>query len=249
VEDHAALIGFYERAYSARGPEADTYARWRALSAIGKADHVVALCRHAGLTPAATLDVGCGDGALLAELRRRGFGGRLAGLEISEQAAAIAREAVPDAEIGIFDGVTLPLPGADYDLGILSHVLEHVPQPAALLAEVARVCGAVVFEVPLEDNVSARRPAKRAHAAEIGHLQTLGRRRAREIAAQAGLAVVAELQDPLPLAVHRFFASGRRARAAASAKWAVRAGADRLAPALARRLFTVHYACLCRPAA
>jgi hypothetical protein len=125
-------------------------------------------------------------------------------------------------------------------------VLEHVPRPAALLAEVARVCAAVVFEVPLEANWSARRPAKRRHAAEIGHLQRLGRDQARAIAADAGLTVVAELQDPLPLAVHRFFAEQGVDGARATAKWGLRAGLDRLAPALARRVFTVHYACLCR---
>ena len=55
----------------------------------------------------------------------------------------------------------------------------------------------------------------------------------------------AELQDPLPLEVHRFFAGPGRARRIATAKWLTRAGLSRLAPALARRLFTVHYACLC----
>jgi hypothetical protein len=122
-----------------------------------------------------------------------------------------------------------------------------VPAPAALLAEVARVCRTVVFEVPLEANWSARRPAKRHRAEEIGHLQRLGRREARLLAADAGLEVVAQLQDPLPLSVHRFFADDSRARAMATAKWAVRAGADRLAPPLARRVFTVHYACLLAP--
>jgi SAM-dependent methyltransferase len=246
VEDSAALIAFYERAYSLAGPDADRYARWRSISAIGKAEHVIELCERAGIAPATTLDVGCGDGALLAELRRRGFGGRLAGVEISEPAAAIARGAVPDAEISLFDGVTLPDGDGDYELGILSHVLEHVPRPAELLAEVARVCGAVVFEVPLEANFSARRPAKRRHAEEIGHLQRLGREDARAIAASAGLRVLGELQDPLPLEVHRFFASGGSARARATAKWAARAGLDRLAPPLARRAFTLHYACVCR---
>jgi len=53
----------------------------------------------------------------------------------------------------------------------------------------------------------------------------------------------------LPLSVQRFFAESASARAAASVKWALRSGLHRLAPSPARRLFTVHYACLCRPAA
>ena len=246
MEDSDSLIGFYERAYSHEGPEADKYARWRALSAVAKADHVTALCARVELSPASTLDVGCGDGALLVELSRRGFGGTLAGMEISEPAAEIARRALPDARIGIFDGTTLPLAGGSCELGILSHVLEHVPDPPALLAETARVCRTVVFEVPLEENVSARRPAKREQAEEIGHLQRLSREDARRIATDAGLTVVAETQDALPLEVHRFYAEGRARRAAASAKWAVRAGLDLLVPGVARRAFTVHYAALCR---
>jgi SAM-dependent methyltransferase len=247
VEDSASLIGFYERAYSHRGPDADRYARWRALSAVGKADHVVELCRRAALAPSCTLDVGCGDGALLAELGRRGFGGELAGVEISEPAAEIARRALPGVQIGTFDGLALPGATGSYALGILSHVLEHVPEPPALLSEVARACTAVVFEVPLEDNFSAGRAAKRAHAQEIGHLHRLSRADARRIAADAGLAVVAELQDPLPLEVHRFNAHGPAARGAATAKWALRAGTERVAPPLARRAFTLHYAALCLP--
>ena len=247
MEDSASLIGFYERAYSHHGPEADRYARWRALSAVGKAEHVVELCARAGVEPASTLDIGCGDGALLAELGRRGFGGSLAGTEISEPAAEIARRAVPQAQITTFDGERLPAAERSYDLGILSHVLEHVPEPAALLTEAARVCGAVFFEVPLEDNISARRASKRAHAQEIGHLHQLARGDALAIASQARLAVAGELQDPLPLEVHRFFAESSAARVAARAKWAVRAGTDRVAPGLARRAFTLHYAALCLP--
>ncbi len=249
MEDSAGLIGFYERAYSHHGPEADRYARWRALSAVGKADHVIELCERAGVVPAETLDVGCGDGALLGELRRRGFGGTLSGVEISAPAAEIARAALPEAEIGIFDGRRLAAADGSRDLGILSHVLEHVPEPAVLLAEVARVCRAVVFEVPLEDNLSARRASKRAHAEEIGHLHRLSREDAHAIAADAGLVVAAELQDPLPLGVHRFFAEDGARRAAATAKWAVRAGTSRVAPGLARRAFTLHYAALCLPRA
>ena len=93
-----------------------------------------------------------------------------------------------------------------YDLGILSHVLEHVHDPAVLLAETARVCSAVIVEVPLEDNVSARRPAKRAHALEIGHLQRFSRAEMHEVVARAGLRVSAELSDPLPREVHRYWA-------------------------------------------
>jgi SAM-dependent methyltransferase len=254
VEDSAALVRFYDAAYTQDPGDAARYADWRALGALGKADHVIALCARAhiwdsrpGGSPINTLEVGCGDGALLCELHRRGFGGTLSGVEITEAAVGGARARPAIHSVERYDGVRLPAVDGAYELGVLSHVLEHVPDPVALLREVARVCRTVVVEVPLEANWSARRAAKRAHAAEVGHLQRLDRDAIREIVARAGCSLRGELEDPLPLRAHSFFAVTPRQRASAGAKWAVRASSHRLAPALARRLFTVHYACLLVP--
>jgi SAM-dependent methyltransferase len=244
----ADLVRFYDEAYSQDPARSQQYARWRALGAIGKADHVVSLCRRGAVSPRSTLEVGCGDGALLCELHDRGFGGRLFGVEITEAAVAIAAERPQLESVSLYDGLHLADADGAHDLGILSHVLEHVPDPAALLAEVARVCRVVVIEVPLEANLSARRAGKREHAHEVGHLQRLDRAGAREIVASAGLSVACELEDALPLSVHRFFAGGGAAQARAGAKWALRSSVHHAVPSLARRLFTVHYACLCRPA-
>src|SRR3954471_2650285 len=139
------LAGFYDSAY-ARGGE--RHARWRALGARAKAEHVEELTRIAGLRSDRVLEVGCGDGALLAELSSRGFGGALAGADISETAIELAQgRAVPRvARLGVFDGAHIPASDGDFDLGVLSHVLEHVPDPAALLRETARVADAVVVE-------------------------------------------------------------------------------------------------------
>jgi SAM-dependent methyltransferase len=247
TQDGAELVRFYDEAYTQTPEHSQLYARWRALGAIGKADHVMALCEQQRLHPQSTLEVGCGDGALLCELHRRGFGGRLGGVEITEAAVEIARARVEIDSVTRYDGRRLPEQNNTHDLGILSHVLEHVPEPAALLAEVARVCTVVVLEVPLEANVSARRAGKREHAEEVGHLQRLDREAVHRIVEQAGLQIAGELEDALPLPVHRFFATSTVARARATVKWAVRRSAHRAAPALARRLFTVHYACLCVP--
>jgi SAM-dependent methyltransferase len=245
--EHDRLVEFYDDAYAREGAEAQLYARWRALGARGKADHVVELCSRAGLRPARTLEVGCGDGALLCELRRRGFGGSLHGVEITRAAVQIARGRAEIDSVALYDGRHLDHADAAYDLGIVSHVLEHVPDPAALLAEVGRVCRAVLMEVPLEDNLSTRRSVKRAHAEEVGHLQRLSREAARRIVSDAGLRVAGELEDPLPLSVHRFFAGTPAAHAAAVGRWTMRGGLHLLAPPLARRAFTLHYACLCLP--
>jgi SAM-dependent methyltransferase len=241
------LVGFYDESYSHEGQEAQLYARWRALGARGKADHATELCSRAGVVPASTLEVGCGDGALLAELSGRGFGGSLHGVEIAQAAVKIASKRAEIDSVELYDGQRLKDADGAYELGIVSHVLEHVTDPAGLLAEVGRACGVVVVEVPLEDNLSARRAGKREHAQEVGHLQRLSRGSARALAQQAGLRVECELEDTLPLEVHRFFADTSTANIAAVARWGMRRGLHLLAPPVARRLFTVHYACLCMP--
>jgi SAM-dependent methyltransferase len=247
VPDAAELARFYEHAYTEEEAAAEEHSRWRALGAVGKADHVVALCGRAGMRPARTLDVGCGDGALLSELHRRGFGGRLHGVEISRAAVAIARERSQIDSVALYDGARLSATDGAYELGILSHVLEHVADPAALLREVARACEVVVLEVPLEANLSARRAGRRALAGRVGHLQRFDRAAVREIVARAGLSVAFELEDPLPRDVHLFSATTGWARLSATAKWALRTGVHRFAPFAARRSFTLHYACLCVP--
>lgn len=249
VADTAELVRFYDDAYTADPADAELYARWRALGAVGKAEHAVALCDRAGLSPATILEVGCGDGALLCELRRRGFGERLEGVEIAPAAVEIAAGRPEIDAVARYDGRGLDVEDGAYDLGVLSHVLEHVPEPARLLVEVTRACRAVLVEVPLEDNLSARRAAKREHAEEVGHVQRLSRRTVHELVVQAGLRVVCELEDPLPLVVHRFFASTPTARAKATVKWTARSALHGLAPPVARRLFSLHFACLCVPGA
>jgi SAM-dependent methyltransferase len=249
MHDTDELVRFYDSAYTRDPVEAELYSRWRALGAVGKADHVASLCGEAGLAPASVLEVGCGDGALLSELQRRGFCERPAGVEITASAVAIAGSRPGLGPVALYDGKHLPFAAGSFELGILSHVLEHVPDPAALLAELARVSAAVIVEVPLEANWSARRAGKREHASEVGHLQRLSRRDVHEIVAQAGLRVAAELEDPLPLRAHSFFAETPLQRARGAAKWGLRGSVHRLFPALARRAFTLHYACLCLPQA
>jgi SAM-dependent methyltransferase len=238
------LLAFYADAYTSDPARGELGGRWRALGAVGKADHVLTLLRRARLRPQSVLDIGCGDGALLSELQRRGLAGRLEGVEIVEAAAQLARSRPGIDAVRTFDGAQLPYEDGTFALGVLSHVLEHVHEPAVLLAEAARACHAVIVEVPLEANISARRGSKRAGAAEVGHLQRFSRADVRALLPAAGLQRAAELDDPLPLAVHRFDAHAGPARVRATGKWALRAGLHTLAPGLARSLFTVHYACL-----
>jgi SAM-dependent methyltransferase len=237
---------FYDQAYRRGQAEGDRFARWRELSARAKADHVAELASRIGLRLHTAVDVGCGDGAVLAELSRRGFAREYAGFDLSEPAVeALRARRLPDLRRAeVFDGSRLPVEDAEFDLALLSHVLEHVEDPGALLAEAARAATSVVIEVPLERNVSAGREQAADVREEIGHLQRFDRAAVRALAERAGLEVAAELSDPLRREVHLFFADTPGARARALAKAAVRRSAFTLSSRLAERLFTVHYACI-----
>ena len=242
-----SLAAFYEKGYTVTDPaEAARLGRWRALGARNKSANVVALCRRWGLKPRAVVEIGCGDGALLHALAVHGLAERYDGFELSGPAAEIAAgRGIPGAgRIEAYDGERVPVDDSAYDLAVVSHVLEHVPEPAALLAEAARVAAHVLVEVPLEDNQSAKRPRKRAEALRIGHIQAFSRADIHALAEGAGLRVLAERTDPLPLRHHTFFAGGVKGRAKGVAKWATRKVAWGLAPRTAERLFTVHHAVL-----
>lgn len=242
MADSHDLAGFYDSAY-ARGGE--LHARWRELGARGKADHVEALVPDARRI----VEVGCGDGALLAELSRRGYGESLTGFEISQAAVDLAQaRMIPRVErLEQFDGARLPARDGEFDLGLLSHVLEHLPDPVPLLRETARVARKVIVEVPLERNLSGRRAASRERSSEAGHLDALDRAAVRDMVARAGLRIDDELRDPLPREVHTFFADSPTQRARGLAKAAVRRGVFTLSESAAERAFTLHYACACVP--
>lgn len=246
-----SLAAFYEKGYTVADPaEAERLGRWRALGARNKSANVLALCRRAGLAPRTLVEIGCGDGALLHALADHGLAERYDGFELSGPAAAIAAgRGIPGAgRIEAYDGERVPAEDGAYDLAVVSHVLEHVPEPARLLAEAARVGRHVLVEVPLEDNQSAKRPRKRAEALRIGHIQVFSRGDIHALAEGAGLRVVAERTDPLPYAHHTFFATGARERVKGGLKWAARKTVWGIAPRTAEQLFTVHHAVLLAPA-
>jgi len=243
----AELRDVYEHQYSAEGADAERYGAWRALCAEGKADHVAALAAALADRPRTLVEVGCGDGGLLEALAARRLADSLHGFDISERAVQIARGRPAIERVERFDGASLPAADGAYDLGVLSHVLEHVSDPMPLLRETARVCRAVVVEVPLEDNRSASRPAAQRGREAIGHLHRFSRADVHRLTCGAGLQVIGELADPLPLRVHRFWAVGPAARMKASGKAALRRALFTVAPAEAERAFTVHYAALLVP--
>jgi SAM-dependent methyltransferase len=234
----AVTKAFYEAGYSLTGEEAARAGRWRALGARSKAAHVRTLCARAGLAPRTVVEIGCGDGALLQELAT--WAPAIDGFELSPTAAKYARDRGVARRVEAFDGTHVPAPDDAYDLAILSHVVEHVPDPVPLVAEAARIAPHVLVEVPLEDNLSGRRPKKRRLAEEAGHVHSLNRASLQALLTAAGLERTSELTDPLPYEHHRFQAGPVKG----AAKWAARSAAHRAG--LAERLITVHYAVLAR---
>jgi SAM-dependent methyltransferase len=242
----ADIPAFYRDAYAPTA-NAELYGRWRALSAVAKADHVVGLAAAIGMTsPHTVADVGCGDGSVLGELGRRGFGRRRVGFEIAAAAVEMAAGRPEVAEASAFDGEHVPAADNAFDLAYASHVLEHIPWPEPLLREMMRVARAVVVEVPLERNLSARRPGARAASEAAGHVQRFDRAAVRELIGAAGWRIRGEILDPLDLAVHLFDRRSVAARVKGAGKWAIRRAAAAVPP-VGTRIFTMHYAVIATP--
>lgn len=103
------------------------------------------------------LEVGCGSGSELAYQRRYGL--TATGVEPSASAARAARERHRlDVRTGTLAGARFP-DGA-FDTIYMSHVFEHLPDPAAALEEMRRILdadGLIILKVPNMASESAER--------------------------------------------------------------------------------------------
>jgi ubiquinone/menaquinone biosynthesis C-methylase UbiE len=121
---------------------------WRSLGAKQKVKNLLAIT--AGQRFEKVLEVGAGDGSILAELSKSNFADELYALEISESGLKnIQARQIPNLkQAQIFDGYQIPYPDQSFDLVILSHVLEHVEYERIILREIKRVARLAVIEVP-----------------------------------------------------------------------------------------------------
>ncbi len=90
---------------------------------------------------ACVLDAGCGTGSLLFTLAQNPARTRIAGLDASEIYVAAAQAANTDPRIDIRHGDACAMPYADatFDAALSQLVLQFVPEPAAMAAELRRV--------------------------------------------------------------------------------------------------------------
>lgn len=89
---------------------------------------------------ARVLDIGCGAGANARVLRERFPGATLFGIEPSEAAATLARE-VADVFVGTTSDWLRTKPTAQFDLVLMSDVLEHIADPVAFMRELGSYSG------------------------------------------------------------------------------------------------------------
>jgi SAM-dependent methyltransferase len=85
------------------------------------------------------LDVGCGPGALTTELVRRLGTAAVSAVDPSESFVAAARERHPGVSVSRASAEKLPFPDAEFDAALAQLVVHFMANPAAGLAEMARV--------------------------------------------------------------------------------------------------------------
>jgi SAM-dependent methyltransferase len=94
----------------------------------------------AGVRPGQrVLDVGCGPGALTAELVNRSGADAVSAVEPSESFAAAARSRLPGTDVRVSAAEQLPFPDAAFDAALAQLVVHFMADPVAGLREMGRV--------------------------------------------------------------------------------------------------------------
>jgi ubiquinone/menaquinone biosynthesis C-methylase UbiE len=84
------------------------------------------------------LDVGCGNGAYLGQLERESHRGLVVGMDLSAGMLPEARTRAPRAALMVGDAQRLPFADDTFDAALAMHMLYHVPDRAAAIAELRR---------------------------------------------------------------------------------------------------------------
>lgn len=136
------------------------------------------------------LEVGCGSGATLQSMEKKGW--QVTGLDFDEGAVRNARSKGLDVRQGQLSAQYFP--DESFDAVVMSHVIEHVPLTAELLAECRRILkkgGVLVALTPNADSWVHKRYGKHWRGLEVPrHLQIFTSRSLASVAGRAGYAFV-----------------------------------------------------------
>jgi 2-polyprenyl-3-methyl-5-hydroxy-6-metoxy-1,4-benzoquinol methylase len=137
----------------------------------------------------AFLDIGCATGRLLDHVKRKGW--RAKGVEICRESAEYARSTYGlDIFIGTLQEADFP--DGSFDVVHLSHVIEHVPDPKKLLAEISRIMkpdGHLLLTTPNVSGFQARVSGARWRSAIPDHIYLFSKRTMRNLLTALGFTI------------------------------------------------------------
>ena len=126
------------------------------------------------------VDVGCGNGRYLRELRKHGDAAPIIGLDMSMGMLVAARDDKADALLVRGNAGALPLRSGSANLMLAMHMLYHVPEPSLAVDELRRVTaaeGRVVVGLNEADHLREMRAALAVASRDLGlHLEAPGER-------------------------------------------------------------------------
>ena len=122
--------------------------------------------------PESVLDVGCGEGVLTVDWAERLGDGRVVGIDLDDPKlrAEWEKRTRPNLEFRAEEATRLSFRDSEFDLATAIEVLEHVPEPEATVAEMARVARRhLLVSVPREPLWRALNMARGAYLRDLGN--------------------------------------------------------------------------------
>ena len=192
--------------------------------------------------PKTLLDVGSGDGAVLAELEKIWLNTDMHAVEVSTTGcdAVEARKLRQLVSLSQFDGYRLNFETDSLDLAVSIHVLEHVEHERIFLQEIARVSRLCYIEVPLELTLRLKRAI--ILGKPYGHINHYNMEIFRNLLETSGLEVISLQLLQNSFDYECYVAGPLRGRVAFSLRRALRA----IAPQSAGLFMTYLAGALCR---